>query len=849
MSHRAYLYNLDTPSIAEDSDTLMMEWKYEMPLMLQPLLIEAGFIAGNNYNNHVEYNDSGLFYDAKPGIENLKRFYNFLEAQPGLIENLEKFKEARDKLFNYLDQLDGTFFHLDMWDIFNMDDTPHEEQAAEWLASIAYNNRVITAAMDANDISLLNYKSLKEVSPAFTTFSKLLNYEDYEYGWICIYQEYKEEEEFQLFEENQLWGFKNKEGEVILSPQFDEFYIFGHHDLAIVSKDGKYGYLDTSGKIVIPLVWDDAFDFEYSEVAVVALQGKMGLINTKGEQITPITYDDLKSLNNGSYYNAATNGLWGVINATGKVVIPFEHENEIEEGYGYYHVKIPGQKNEKIFNELFNYLGEFPVSAVENIEGGLLWIKPHHGVNSNAIYKKDGTLLVTGFDKLSRETNFPDLLVIRKEKKHAAISRKTEDFVLPFEYDAILDIGITQDGYYDYTDQALVRQGNLKGIFNGNPEQLSWLIPMDNYQEIIWLEGPIFTLKKNKTWAIANPVNHDFTDFIFELVIQKPGEDGSGYAFKDDQVYTISENSITPTDKETALEHASADYAYYFEEESRKRLISYGKGKKMTDQQLEDELSDTYTLFEQGEQAYEDEDYEKAIYYYTIASEKGHTPSMNNLAHTYYSIEEVEDHDKAYFWYEKNALAGDEDAMNGLGMCYKRGIGCAADMEKAMYWLNKSADAEIAIANNNLAEIYSDENLPLYDLDKALVHFQLAEEQGEPKYTWLGYLHDLKAEYEKALEYYKLGAEEENEVSAFNFANLNSKGLGTPKNNKQAIKYFELSAELGYPHAHIELARIYRNEKGFQDEKKVEMHLKEAKAAELEIPEELLEKKKGWFGF
>ena len=849
MSHRAYLYNLDTPSIAENSDTMMMEWKYEMPLMLQPLLIEGGFIAGNSYNNHVDFNNSGLFYDAQPGIENLKRFYNFLEAQPGLIENLEKFKEARDKLFNYLDQLDGTFFHLDMWDIFNMDDTTHEEQAAEWLASIAYNNRVITAAMDANDISLLNYKNLKEVSPAFTTFSKLLNYEDYEYGWICIYQEYEEEEEFELFEENQLWGFKNKEGEVILSPQFDEFYMFGHHDLAVVSKNGKYGYLDTSGKIVIPLIWDDAFDFEYSEVAVVALQGIMGLINTKGEQITSVIYDDLKRLNDGTCYNAAIDGLWGVITAAGKVVIPFEHENEIEAGYGFYHVNIAGQKNPKIFNEFFNYLGEFPISAIENIEGGLLWIKPHQGVNSHAIYKKDGTLLISGFEKLSRETNFPDLLVIRKEKKHAAISRKTEDFVLPFQYDAILDIGITQDGYYDYTDQALVHQGNQKGIFNGNPEQLSWLIPLDNYQEIIWLEGPIFALKKNKTWAIANPVNQDLSDFIFDLVVRKPGEDGSGYAFKDDQVYTISENSITPADKETALQDASADYAYYFDDESRKRLISYGKGKKMTAQQIEDELSDTYTLFEQGEQAFEDEDYEKAIYYYTIASEKGHTPSMNNLAHTYYSIEEVEDHDKAYFWYHKNALTGDEDAMNGLGMCYKRGIGCEADIGKAMYWLNKSADAEIAIANNNLAEIYSDESLLPYDLDKALVHFQLAEEQGEPKYTWLGYLHDLKADYEKALEYYKLGAEEEDEVSAFNFANLNRKGLGTPKNNKRAIKYFELSAELGYSFAHIELALIYRNEKGFQDEKKVEIHLKEARAAGLEIPEELLEKKKGWFGF
>nr|WP_294873542.1 hypothetical protein [uncultured Pedobacter sp.] len=34
MSHRSYLYNINTPSIAESADKMMMEWGYEMPLML-----------------------------------------------------------------------------------------------------------------------------------------------------------------------------------------------------------------------------------------------------------------------------------------------------------------------------------------------------------------------------------------------------------------------------------------------------------------------------------------------------------------------------------------------------------------------------------------------------------------------------------------------------------------------------------------------------------------------------------------------------------------------------------------------------------------------------------------------
>ena len=191
-----------------------------MPLMLQPLLIAGGFVSGNNYNNHVEYNDSGLYYNSGPGIENLKRFYKFLADQPGLITNIERFKDARDKLFNYLDKLTGSYFHLDIWDVLNMEDTPHEEQARLWLANIAHNNLVITQAMDTGDISLLNYKNLKDVSPAFHTFPELLNYEDYDYGWSCIWVDPEEDVPYEIFEEK---TEKIKVDKIILLSEIKDF--------------------------------------------------------------------------------------------------------------------------------------------------------------------------------------------------------------------------------------------------------------------------------------------------------------------------------------------------------------------------------------------------------------------------------------------------------------------------------------------------------------------------------------------------------------------------------------------------------------------------------------------------
>ncbi|MDQ0967890.1 TPR repeat protein [Flavobacterium sp. W4I14] len=847
MSHRTYLYNIDTPSIAEDSDKMMMEWGYEMPLLLQPLLVEGGFVSGNNYNNHIEFNNSGLFYYSKPGIENLKRFYKFLEDQPGLIIDIEKFKDARDKLFNYLDKLTGGYFHLDMWDVLNMEDSPHAEQAKLWLVNISHNNQIITKAMDAGDISLLNYKDFNDVNPGFTSFPDLLNYEGYNYGWSCIWTAVEEDLTYEIFEENKLWGLKDKDGGILLAPQFDEFYSFGPQDLAVVSKNGKYGYVDTTGKIAIPLIWEDAYDFEYSGVAVVTVQQKSGLINSKGEQITQLVYDELETIGEGNSFNAKKESLWGVIDATGQVVIDFEHQDIINSGYGFYYTKISGQKNQKIYNEFFKYLGEFPIDSIENLDNGLLMIKPHKGLSSGLLYKKDGTLLDSGFEKINRQTNFNDLLVIRKNKKHGAISRKNECYVLPCQYDAILDIRARIKD--EISDIALVHQGDKKGIYDGNPKNPSWLIPLDDYQQILWLYETVFTLQKNQLWCISNVANNNISGFEFDLVVQKPNEDGFAYAFKDDNVYSVSDTAITATPKSVAQAHASEDYAYYFEHESRKRLLAYGKGLSRNDEQITDELDAAYNLCIKAIEAYNVKDYAKSIYYDTIASEKGYTLSMNNLAHIYYNIEGFIDDDKAFYWFHKSAIANEENAMNGLGMCYKYGVGTTVDIEKALFWLNKAADAQLAIANNNLGDIYSEDLLVPFNPDKALQYYQTAAELGEPKNNWLGYLYDLKGDHEKALQYYQLGADEGIDISAYNLGIFHLNGLGTSKNVTKAIENFKLSLDRGYHQANIDLALIYRNEAGFKDEQKVQQHLDAAKTAGLEIPENLLIKKKGWFDF
>ncbi|WP_010497306.1 SEL1-like repeat protein [Paenibacillus elgii] len=837
MSHRVYLYNVSTPSEARDDDTMMMEWGYEMPLLLQPLLVDGGFIDGNNYNNHTEPDNAGLYYNARAGIENLKRFYEFLEKQEGLIADKTAFVEAKTKLLSYLEKLDLPYFHLDAWDVFNMDDIPHAEQVETWRANIAHNNEIITKAMDNEDVSLLRYSEFMDVSPGFTSFEELLNYPNYEYGWVSIWKPYEDETDVEIFEENGLWGLKDKAGNILLIPQFDEFFDFSCEDLAVVSRAGKFGYVYKSGKIVIPLVWDDAFDFEYGTIsAIVKRDDKFGLINLEGRTVAPTEYESLEALA-GIYFTGKKDGGWGVLDQSGSVIVPFEHEEAFQFGGEYYHTAVKGRKSRKIFNESWSYIGDFPLAAVEPIGEGFLLVKPHKDASHHTLYKKDGMIGVSGFDKLNRQTHFPNLLILRKGKKHGAFGKRQESLLLPYEYDALIDLQAVVDSMS--SNLVLAQKDGQKGVFDGHPDDPSWLFPLDDYEDIVWLYEGAFALKRNGLWSIAYSPEKRLSDYEFDLVARKAPVNGFAYAFKGPQVYTAGYYGMSRADKAEVLEDASDKYYdYYFDADVRKRLLAYAKTNS-PDSGGVDEYTSVEVLYSLGVLANDSGDYDKAIEYDTLAAEKGYAPSMNNLGQMYYAEDGYIDNDKAFYWYEKGAAAGNLYAMNGLGCCYQHGIGTDPDADKALYWFGEAAEQGLGLAHNNLGSVYFEGELVPQNLDKALWHYEQGEALGSPNFGWLGYLYDYQGNYEKALHYYLRDYEGGSNVGAYNLGILYSQGLGAAKDPAVAITYFNVALERDYPHAHIELARIYRNEQEFVDESLVKYHLEQAGKAGLDIPDDL----------
>ena len=122
-----------------------------------------------------------------------------------------------------------------------------------------------------------------------------------------------------LTEDGELWGFVNKKGKVVLSPQYSAVSYFSGGLCAVMNSSAKWGYVDKKGDLKVPYIFDNANPFVGGK-AKVAAGGKYGVIDKKGNYLLPPTYDDLDL--DGDQYLVKNKGLWGWLNADKEEVIP-----------------------------------------------------------------------------------------------------------------------------------------------------------------------------------------------------------------------------------------------------------------------------------------------------------------------------------------------------------------------------------------------------------------------------------------------------------------------------------------------------------------------------------------------
>lgn len=162
-----------------------------------------------------------------------------------------------------------------------------------------------------------------------------------------------------------------------------------------------------------------------------------------------------------------------------------------------------------------------------------------------------------------------------------------------------------------------------------------------------------------------------------------------------------------------------------------------------------------------------EQDYKKAIHWFTKSAEQGNLIAQTTLGYIYFKGDGVpQDHTKAIQWYTKAAEQGSVDAQRNLGILYFNPEGVARDYKQALLWFTKAVEQGDLSSHFNLGLMYERGNGVAKDYNRAVALYSKAANQGYPN-------------------------------AQFGLGRMYGQGTGVSQDNKQAYIWFSLAATNG----------------------------------------------------
>lgn len=212
----------------------------------------------------------------------------------------------------------------------------------------------------------------------------------------------------------------------------------------------------------------------------------------------------------------------------------------------------------------------------------------------------------------------------------------------------------------------------------------------------------------------------------------------------------------------------------------------------------------------------ENDNLEKAMYWYKIGADNGVSTSMYNLAKIYRNEDAVKDINKAIGWYEKAAEKGDTDAMYALGYIYKYKAE-PIDIELSTMWYEEAANHGNSDAWVSLGNTYKNID-SVRDYSKALRYYKLAADKGniDGKYYYaklalkekladdvvFQYLFECavsgNSDVEDAISLLKDNAESGSSVAQFYLGRYYTEKTDIENHEETAYEWYKKSAMQGY---------------------------------------------------
>ncbi|MES2515131.1 MAG: WG repeat-containing protein [Bacteroidota bacterium] len=179
---------------------------------------------------------------------------------------------------------------------------------------------------------------------------------------------YTIEEEWEIYEENGLHGYKDEKGDVIIKPKFIDADYFKHGYAIVEMKTGK-GMINNKGEFILEPLYDFIYD-DVNGFLQINKDNLYGLAKTDGTIAVPVHYNDTGELWEGLVW-VERNDFVGYVDENHKTVIDFKFDwcGNFSEGlasatqYG----QVEGQK------DIYGYIdktGNFVIQFDDYDEGG-----------------------------------------------------------------------------------------------------------------------------------------------------------------------------------------------------------------------------------------------------------------------------------------------------------------------------------------------------------------------------------------------------------------------------------------------------------------------------------------------
>ena len=100
------------------------------------------------------------------------------------------------------------------------------------------------------------------------------------------------------FERPRHWGYVDRDGKIVIEPQFRLAKPFSRGLAAVQNLQFKWGYINSSGKIIVPFQFDAAASFSEGK-AVVYSGERFGFIDRTGTLVIPAQFREARSFSEG----------------------------------------------------------------------------------------------------------------------------------------------------------------------------------------------------------------------------------------------------------------------------------------------------------------------------------------------------------------------------------------------------------------------------------------------------------------------------------------------------------------------------------------------------------------------